>query len=85
MTFELKSGKNKPKKKNGSSTFGLKSGKNKLKKKNGSTRKLLFHGDEEPDEIKSKYCAIWNPDIGTLGAWDTDGKYRISVYSFRGN
>ena len=55
-------------------TFELKSGKNKAKKKvmDGS-RKLLFHGDEAPNEIKSKYCAIWNPAVGALGAWDTEG------------
>ena len=25
------------------------------------------------DRIKSRKCAIWNPDIGIYGAWDTDG------------
>jgi len=55
-------------------TFELKSGKNKAKKKvTDGSRKLLFHGDEAPNEIKSRYCAIWNPAVGTLGAWDTEG------------
>ena len=60
-------------------TFELKSGKNKAKKKvTDGSRKLLFHGDEAPNEIKSKYCAIWNPAVGTLGAWDTEGTYRVN-------
>ena len=60
-------------------TFELKSGKNKARKKvTDGSRKLLFHGDEAPNEIKSKYCAIWNPAVGTLGAWDTEGTYRVN-------
>ena len=63
-------------------TFELKSGKNKAKKKvTDGSRKLLFHGDEAPNEIKSKYCAIWNPAVGTLGAWDTEGMIFVSNYS----
>ena len=32
----------------------------------------VFHGNDEPNPIQSKYCAIWNPKIGSMGAWDTE-------------
>ena len=54
-------------------TFELKSGKSKTIK--DGSRKLQFHGDDAPSEIKSKYCAIWNPALGNLGAWDTEGMF----------
>ena len=53
-------------------TFELKSGRNKSRTVKDGSRKLQFHGSEEPDEIKSKFCAVWNPKIGNLGAWDTE-------------
>ena len=54
-------------------TFELKSGKKSKKLIKDGSRKLQFHGDDAPSEIKSKHCAIWNPSIGKLGAWDTEG------------
>lgn len=54
-------------------TLGVKSGKN-MMIKDGS-RKLHFH-DESNQKIGKRYCAVWNPDIGT-GAWDTDGMTTI--------
>ena len=54
-------------------TFELKSGKKSKESIKDGSRKLQFHGDEAPSEIKSKHCAIWNPSIGRLGAWDTEG------------
>jgi hypothetical protein len=54
-------------------SFELKSGRNKSRGAiRDGTRSLKFHGDEQPNEIQSKYCVIWNPNIGPLGAWDTD-------------
>ena len=47
-------------------TFELKSGRNKSRTVKDGSRKLQFHGTEEPDEIKSKFCAVWNPKIGNL-------------------
>ena len=53
-------------------TFELKSGRDTSKSIKDGNRKLQFHGQPEDNEIKSKFCAIWNPNIGQLGAWDTE-------------
>ena len=54
-------------------TFELKSGRDKARTSiTDGSRKLQFHGDAAPNEIKSKFCAIWNPKIGSMGAWDTE-------------
>ena len=34
-------------------------------------RQLMFHENEEKSEIVRRHCAMWNPDIGLFGAWDT--------------
>lgn len=57
-------------------TFELKSGRNRSRSliKDGS-RKLQFHIDDASEslenEIRAKYCAVWNTEIGPNGAWDT--------------
>lgn len=35
-------------------------------------RRLQFHEDETRSRVASRHCAIWNPDLGLTGAWDTD-------------
>ncbi len=37
-----------------------------------SLRQLRYHEEEPVSRVASRHCAIWNPDIGLLGAWDTD-------------
>lgn len=40
----------------------------------GNLRKLLGYFDElDTSRVRQRHCAIWNPDIGTHGAWDTEG------------
>ncbi len=34
-------------------------------------RQLQFHEAEPTSSVASRHCAIWNPDIGLSGAWDT--------------
>jgi hypothetical protein len=34
-------------------------------------RQLQFHEDEPTSNVASRHCALWNPDIGLSGAWDT--------------
>ena len=36
-----------------------------------SKRQLLFHENEEKTTIVKRHCAMWNPNIGLYGAWDT--------------
>ena len=36
-----------------------------------SKRQLLFHENEEKTTIMRRHCAMWNPQIGLFGAWDT--------------
>ena len=39
----------------------------------GSRTLKSYFDDLERSRIRTRHCAIWNPDIGTDGAWDTDG------------
>ena len=40
----------------------------------GNARKILGYFDDlDKSRVRRRHCAIWNPDIGTDGAWDTDG------------
>ena len=41
------------------------------KEKVKSKRQLLFHENEEKTTILKRHCAMWNPEIGLFGAWDT--------------
>ena len=34
---------------------------------------LGYFDDLETTHIRARHCAVWNPDIGPNGAWDTDG------------
>ena len=36
-----------------------------------SKRQLMFHENEEKTSILRRHCAMWNPEIGMFGAWDT--------------
>ena len=36
-----------------------------------SSRSLKFHDEDNSSIITQRYCAIWNPDINGVGAWDT--------------
>eukprot|EP00090_Calanus_glacialis_P035198 TRINITY_DN60141_c0_g1_i1.p1 TRINITY_DN60141_c0_g1~~TRINITY_DN60141_c0_g1_i1.p1 ORF type:complete len:923 (-),score=185.92 TRINITY_DN60141_c0_g1_i1:73-2841(-) len=42
------------------------------KSKEKSRRQLLFHQNEDVTSILKRHCAIWNPNIGMFGAWDTE-------------
>ena len=63
----------------------LKSGRN-LTSVSDTGRKLLFHdpdGTKKPSEVRSKYCAVWNTDIDTMGAWDTKNIKMVIFSNFK--
>ena len=41
------------------------------KDKAKAKRQLMFHENEERTTILKRHCAMWNPEIGKFGAWDT--------------
>ena len=44
-----------------------------LKLSASSSRSLKFHDEDNSSIVTHRYCAIWNPDINGIGAWDTTG------------
>jgi hypothetical protein len=44
-----------------------------LKMSATSSRTLKFHDESESALVEERYCAVWNPDINGIGAWDTNG------------
>ena len=38
-----------------------------------SAKQLKFHDDDDLNKKRRFYCAIWNPKLSDLGAWDTKG------------
>jgi hypothetical protein len=44
-----------------------------------SSRSLKFHDESTDPTVQQRYCAIWNPDLNGVGAWDTTGV--TSIYS----
>jgi hypothetical protein len=51
-------------------SFAMTSG---LKLSASSSRSLKFHDEDNSSIVTHRYCAIWNPDINGIGAWDTAG------------
>ena len=44
-----------------------------------SSRSLKFHDESTDPTVQQRYCAVWNPDLNGVGAWDTTGVN--SIYS----
>jgi len=43
-------------------------------------RKLMSYFDTlDSSQVRKRHCAIWNPDISTNGAWDTEGVKTVFV------
>ena len=46
----------------------------------GNQRNVLSYFDDlDQSKVRTRHCAIWNPNIGTGGAWDTEGVKLVHV------